>query len=155
MLWFWLALGLVLLAAEVQTTAFFAVFIAIGCFVAAVTAGIGWDLLPQVAVGGAIACIGMALARPPLRRWADSRRGERRPSPGTGSLPGRSGLVVEEVGDEHHPGHVMVDGERWLAVTPDGVLHPEQRVVVLQVRGTTLVVRAAGAIPRSTDRGGT
>jgi membrane protein implicated in regulation of membrane protease activity len=46
------------------------------------------------------------------------------------------------VGDEHHPGHAMLAGERWLAVTDSGTaLGPDTPVTVAAVRGTTLVVR--------------
>jgi membrane-bound ClpP family serine protease len=62
-------------------------------------------------------------------------------------LVGQAALTVDEVGDEHHPGHALLAGERWLAVSENGLtLAPQSPVTVAAVRGTTLVVRPLAAV---------
>ena len=57
---------------------------------------------------------------------------------------------MDIVGDELHPGHVRLAGEAWLAITEDhSTIGASAAVVVSAVRGTTLVVRPAGASPET------
>ncbi len=137
---FWLVAGVILLGVEALTLVFFALFVALGMFAAAIASAMGSDAWVQVLVFVAVAGIGVLLARPPLMRSVHLR--------GVITLPGVQGLVgqhavtVDVVGDAHHPGHALLAGERWLAVT-DGAqpLPPDVPVTVAAVRGTTLVVR--------------
>jgi membrane-bound ClpP family serine protease len=63
-------------------------------------------------------------------------------------LIGQTALTVDEVGDEHHPGHALLAGERWLAIAENGLsLPPQSTVTIAAVRGTTLVVRLRPALP--------
>ena len=58
-----------------------------------------------------------------------------------GGLVGQEALTLDEVGDEHHPGHVQLASERWLAVTDSTQpLGADVAVTVAAVRGTTLLV---------------
>jgi len=80
--------------------------------------------------------------RPALKAFSDRHQTARLTLPGASdSLVGQRALTIDDVGDEHHPGHARLAGERWLAVTeePEGV-PPETPVMVIEVRGTTLVV---------------
>jgi membrane-bound ClpP family serine protease len=62
--------------------------------------------------------------------------------PGVQGLVGQQAITVDVVGDELHPGHALLAGERWLAVTDSGQPLPADiPVTVAAVRGTTLVVR--------------
>ncbi|MFN2569067.1 MAG: NfeD family protein [Candidatus Dormibacteria bacterium] len=141
MVWFWVALGILLLAVEIYTTAFFAVFIAAGCFAAAAVSQMSGDVLPQVAVGGLVALAGALLARPLLVRVVERRVRGHFPG-GVQGLVGQSALTADAVGDEHHPGHVLLGGERWLAVTEGpAALAADVPVTVVAVQGTTLLVR--------------
>jgi len=141
MIWFWIALGILLLAVEVYTTAFFAVFIAAGCFAAAAMSQATANVLPQVAAGALVALAGAVLARPVLVGVVERR--VRDHSGGVPGLVGQSALTADTVGDEHHPGHVVLAGERWLAVIDSPPeLEANVSVTVVAVHGTTLLVRA-------------
>ena len=140
MFWFWLALTLVLLAAEAHTTAFYAMFVALGTLAAAIIALLGGDLLPQVAIGGGVALLGAAGARPLLLRLLGDRLPPRLMG-GTQTWIGRSAVTLDPVGDEAHAGHVLLDNERWLAVSTGGDLEAGAKVMVIAVHGTTLVVQ--------------
>jgi membrane protein implicated in regulation of membrane protease activity len=80
----------------------------------------------------------------PKMSEAFARRG-----PGTairgvhGGLIGARGLTVDEVRLDAS-GHVRLLGETWLAVTADeSLIPPSTAVIVTNVVGTTLTVRAA------------
>jgi membrane protein implicated in regulation of membrane protease activity len=60
-----------------------------------------------------------------------------------GGLIGARGLTIDEVRLDPN-GHVRLLGENWLAVTADGsLIPPSTPVIVTNVTGTTLTVRAA------------
>ncbi|GAC1344068.1 MAG: hypothetical protein NVSMB29_17380 [Candidatus Dormibacteria bacterium] len=137
----WFAAAVALLVAEVVTSAFFAVFLALGAVVAGITAASTGNLAIEVAVFAVVSVGGVVVGRPPLMRMV--RHGGRMPLlPGVGQLVGQLAIVADAIGDEHHPGHALIAGERWLAVTDMAEpLAADQEVVVVAVRGTTLLVR--------------
>ena len=58
-----------------------------------------------------------------------------------GALVGEEVLTLDVVGDAHHPGHVRLAGERWLAFSgADRPIPAGTDVLVTAVRGTTLAV---------------
>lgn len=139
MVWVWLVGAALFVAVEVFTLAFFALFVAVGVIGGAITAGLGAPVWAQVLVAAALAVGGVVVARPPLMhalRGRAPRGGLHWHSP-----IGQDAITVDRVGDNHHPGHVLYAGERWLAVTeaPDG-LPPDTPVTILEIKGTTLVV---------------
>jgi membrane protein implicated in regulation of membrane protease activity len=137
---FWLVAGVVLLGVEVLTVAFFSMFVALGCFAGAIAAALGADAWVQVLLAVGVALLLIVIARPPVMR-AVRNRGPIT-LPGVQGLVGQQAVTIDVVGDEHHPGHAMLAGERWLAVTDSGgELEPDLAVTVAAVRGTTLVVR--------------
>jgi membrane-bound ClpP family serine protease len=58
-----------------------------------------------------------------------------------GTLVGEAVITLDQVGDETHPGHVRLAGERWLAISGSAMpIPPGTKVLVTEVRGTTLTV---------------
>ena len=97
----------------------------------------------QACVAVAVGTAGVVFVRPQMSE-AFARRG-----PGTtirgvhGGLIGARGLTVDEVCLDAS-GHVRLLGETWLAVTADETsIPPSTAVIVTNVVGTTLTVRAA------------
>jgi membrane protein implicated in regulation of membrane protease activity len=147
MLWIaWLIAGLVLLAVEAHTVAFYALFLALGAFAAAVVSGIGLPLWVDAVVFAGVATGTTLLVRPLLKASYDRHQAPRLVLPGgSDSLVGQRALTLDDVGDEHHPGHAKLAGENWLAVTDEpGGLGRDTAVMVVEVRGTTLVVMPYG-----------
>ena len=144
-MWFWLVwlvAGLLLVGLEVHTAAFFAIFLAAGAFAATIASAVGASIWLSAVVFAGVAIGGVVLARPSLLRQSQRHAAPRLALPGSSdNLVGSFALTVDAVGDEHHPGHARLAGERWLAVTtePGGVAANTQ-VMVVEVRGTTLVV---------------
>ena len=143
MLVVWVVAAAVLLGIEIFATAFYAVFIAVGLGAAAITDAAGGPLWLQLILIGGVSVLGVVVARPPLVRLMERRRPEVS-LPGVQNIVGQRAMTVDVVGDEHHPGHALLAGERWLAITDASApLPPDQTVTVAAVRGTTLVVRPA------------
>jgi membrane protein implicated in regulation of membrane protease activity len=139
---FWLVAGVLLLGVEVLTVVFFALFVAVGAFAACIAAGLGADTRLQVLLFVGVSLLGIVIGRPPLMRMVRDRR--ETSLPGVQGLIGQRAVTVDVVGDDLHPGHALLAGERWLAVTDGGEpLEPDVTVTVAAVQGTTLVVRAA------------
>jgi membrane protein implicated in regulation of membrane protease activity len=133
--WIWLVAGVVLLGVEMLTTALVALPLAVGAFAAAIAGFLGAGLPLQLLAAAAAASASFAGLRPLARRLDQT-------GPPSGAGVGR--LVHAEgrvLASSVSGGTVKVDGEHWPAVTPDGSpLAPETRVMVLEVRGTRLVV---------------
>jgi membrane protein implicated in regulation of membrane protease activity len=139
--------AVLLLGIEAVTVAFFAVFVAVGLLAAALVAAVGAPAWAQLVTLSAVTVAGLVGARPPIAR-AMMRSRTAVHLPGVMDLVGQTALTVDDVGDEHHPGHAMLAGERWLAIAENGLpLPPQSTVTITAVRGTTLVVRPHPALP--------
>lgn len=141
----WLVLLVAFVAVEVHTQAFYAVFAALGATAAAVSDLAGADLWTQGALFVAVSVTGLVLLRPWVRARFDVDQPPARLhgiQASADGLVGQHAVTVDVVGDEHHPGHALFAGERWLAVTDLAQPLPAQvPVVIAAVRGTTLLVR--------------
>jgi membrane protein implicated in regulation of membrane protease activity len=138
----WLVLGIVLLLFELHHLAFYALFVAIGAFAAALVAGLAADAyLVQGGVAVGTSIFGVAAIRPYAQEMYQSHRHPGGGARGVhGGLVGAEALTLDVVGDAHHVGHVRMSGERWLAVSGAAPIPANTRVVVTEVRGTTLTV---------------
>jgi membrane protein implicated in regulation of membrane protease activity len=138
----WLVLGVVLLAIELHHFAFFALFGAIGAFAAALVAVVAPSAIPlQVLVAVLAAVIGVVAVRPKVSNALHSRHEGKLGRGVHGTLLGEEVLTLDVVGDAHHPGHVQLAGERWLAVSGSERNIPAgTHVLVTAVQGTTLEV---------------
>jgi inner membrane protein len=140
---FWFVAGLALLAVELHTVAFYSVFIAIGSFAAGLLALFVPDsaIWVQAILAGVISMIGLVAIRPFASRTFLHGSGGVVSRGVHGGLVGQEALTLDTVGDEHHPGHVQLASERWLAVTDSAQpLGADTAVTVTAVRGTTLLV---------------
>lgn len=141
MVFFWLVAAILLLVAEANTLAFYAVFLSIGAFVAAGTAAFDDPLWVQGVVFAAISMGGTVVVRPMIKKRVLNRDVPVASFPGVQGLVGQACVTADDVGDESHPGHVLLAGERWLAITHGAPLSAATKVVVREVLGTTLVVQ--------------
>jgi membrane protein implicated in regulation of membrane protease activity len=140
----WIVLCLLLVGVELHHMAFFAVFGAAGAAAAAVVAAFAPSaVLAQVLVAVGVGASGVALGRPHMSQ-AFARRGPGIAIRGVhGGLVGSRGQTLDDVTVDAN-GHVRLLGENWLAVPADGSpIPPSTSVVVTNVVGTTLTVRAA------------
>lgn len=149
---FWIVAAAVLVVIELQSVAFYAVFLAAGCFAAAgVAAFMPGAILLQAIVGIAVSIFGVVAVRPAVNRAGVGRGGE-----GVrgvhGGLVGEQTVTLDKVGEPPLVGHVQVAGERWLARSGSGTtLPPGTKVVVTGVSGTTLEVWPVDDLPALED----
>jgi membrane protein implicated in regulation of membrane protease activity len=144
---FWLVAAILLAAGEIHTQALYLLFVSVGALVAMTLAAVGLTLWLQVLVGAVAAVAGVMAVRPILKRTVEGHLTTPYRFPGlAGGLVGARAVTVDDVGDEHHHGHVELSNERWLAITdaPDPIPSGTP-VTIAAVRGTTLLVRASGA----------
>jgi membrane protein implicated in regulation of membrane protease activity len=149
MVFVWVVLGIAFVLFELHHLAFYALFVAVGCFAAAVAAVIGPEAYIAQAVVASVASVaGIGLVRPTLRAAYERRHPGALVSRGVhGGIIGQEALALDEIGDAHAPGHVRLVGERWLAIAESGPsITAGTTVLVTAVRGTTLVVLPVDAL---------
>jgi len=138
----WLPVAVVLVLFELHHLAFYALFGAVGALAAlavAIVSPTAIALQAGVAVG--VSAVGVVGMRPMVSRAFESRRTGHVVRGVHGGFIGEHAITLDQVGDEHHPGHLRMAGERWLAVNGGpGAIPPGRTVVVTAVRGTTLTV---------------
>lgn len=137
---FWVVIVVISAVAELHTNALAALFVGVGAGVAFVAALGGASFPIQALVWLLVTVSTMALLRPIALRRLRHPAGDLA-NPTTTTLTGQLGVVQEDVGDEVHPGRIMIRGESWRAVTELGVvIGVETPVVVTKAFGTTLWV---------------
>ncbi len=138
----WLAVALVLAAAEMASMDFVLLMLAAGALVGMVAAlaGAGW--VASVILAGIAAAAALWLVRPALVRKLHT-------SPktplGIDRYVGMSAVVTSRI-SPLEAGSVRLDGETWTATPVDGtVIESGATVQVVEIRGATAVVRPAVA----------
>ncbi len=151
----WLAITVAFVALEVHSQAFYALMVAVGAAGAAVVDRLNGTIWAQGLAFAVLTIGGLWLIRPVLRARFDRSvpvakfHGIQASADG---LVGQRAITVDTVGDEHHPGHALLANERWLAVTDTlDPLPASLPVVVVAVRGTTLLVHPAASSPSEAD----
>jgi membrane protein implicated in regulation of membrane protease activity len=142
----WLLIGVGLLLIELRHLAFYALFVAVGCFGAfAVALAAPSAIGLQGGVAIALAVAGVVAVRPAANKAFHQHRGGSVARGVHGGLVGAEALTLDDVGSPHERGHVRLSGERWLAVSGDGDrIAAGTPVVVTAVEGTTLTVWPTG-----------
>jgi membrane protein implicated in regulation of membrane protease activity len=132
----WVVAAGALLLAELLTLTFVLGLFSVAALVGAVLALVGAPVVGQLAGFAATSGLLWWLVKP-LERM---HRRQPALATGTAALPGRKGLVTEEV--SAHAGRVKLGGESWAArpLSPGLVLPAGTHVSVAKVDGATLVV---------------
>lgn len=139
MVWFWLALGVVLGVAETLLTTLVLVMFAAGAFAAAIAAAVGLPPWLQVITFGVVSAAALGAVRPAIRRHQSGRR-DAADDIGIGAIAGSTGLVLERV--DRDSGLIKIEGETWLARSYDATqaFEPGERVNVVEIKGVTALV---------------
>ena len=152
--WMWLIAAVALLYAEIHSQAFFALFFAVGACAAAIVAVFGIDVWLQVLTFGVVSLAGVFGLRRVVKTMMDRRQKNAVITGMYGGMIGQEALTLDEVGDEHHPGHAQLARTRWLAINSGPAAIPANTpVVVTDVRGTTLIVKLAKKETGDADNG--
>jgi len=137
--WVWWLVGAAALGIPLVVTAMpeFGMF-AVGAVAAAVTAGIGGDVVVQVLVFVVVSVALIAVVRPIATRHRATL-----PQLATGidALKGKQAVVLERV-DGSGGGRIKLAGEIWSArsLDADRAYEPGQEVDVVEIEGATAIV---------------
>jgi membrane protein implicated in regulation of membrane protease activity len=134
----WLIGGVLLALAELFTGDFILIMLAGGAFAAAGTAVLGGPIALQALVFAVVSALGLAAARPALKRHLEKRSDHTRF--GVDALEGSEATVVEQV--TSGAGMVKIGGELWTARAYDAtqVIETGVKVRVVEVKGATALV---------------
>jgi membrane protein implicated in regulation of membrane protease activity len=134
----WLIAAVLLAVGELLTPGlFFLGPVALAAVGAAVTAGIGGGVVPQLLVFIAVSAASLAILRPVARRHIRMPALTRT---GTAALVGTKALVLQRV--DANGGRVRIGGEEWSARAffEGQTLEPGVRVEVAKIEGATALV---------------
>lgn len=132
---FWVISGILLLVAEMLTTSFFLVFIALGCFAAAlIDLGMPNNLAAELGVCAVVSVLGAVFFRKPLQKklLKDLHL--------TVDI-GREILIDSAIGP-HQTSRVSYQGTTWQATNLDNSeLKAGDRAAIVGIDGNTLLIR--------------
>lgn len=134
----WLGILAVLLIIEGLTTALTTIWFAGGALAAAVAAGFGAGIVPQLLLFFAVSLVLLFFTRPVALKLMNKDTEKTN----VNSFPGKTAVVIQKIDNLAQTGQVRINDIEWLARTPDdNVIIPEGTVVVIkEVHGVRLIV---------------
>lgn len=139
----WLALLVVLLAAEAVTLGLTTIWFAGGALVAFVLAILQVNLMGQIAAFCVVSVLLLIFTRPAASRWLNRDRVKTNAE----SLIGEMAVVTETIDNLAGTGQVQVRGQYWSARAADPSLkiEREKNVKIEQISGVKLIVNVKEA----------
>ena len=134
----WLGILAVLLIIEGLTTALTTIWFAGGALAAAVAAGFGAGIVPQLLLFFAVSLVLLFFTRPVALKLMNKDTEKTN----VNSFPGKTAVVIQKIDNLAQTGQVRINDIEWLARTPDdNVTIPEGTVgVIKEVHGVRLIV---------------
>ncbi len=138
----WVIVGILFFIGEIFTPGFFLACLGIACLGSGLASAFGLGIGSQILVFSITTLAVFFGIRPFFLKYLYS--------PGTKvetnvkALVGKTGLVSERIDSSRNKGRVVVGGEDWRAVSIDEtVIESGEKIAVVQVEGTKLVVKSA------------
>ena len=136
----WLIATIVLVIVEICTAAFGSICFAIGAGLAALAAGLGFNVTWQIVIFAVVSLLTFIFLRPVVMRFLDKRSKDVKTN--AEAIIGRKGVVSERIDAEQHTGRVAIDGDDWKAVAEDGsVIEKGTEVEIVKMDSIILTVR--------------
>lgn len=135
----WLALLVILLAAEAVTLGLTTIWFAGGALAGFVMAMLGMDLFVQIAVFCAVSILLLVFTRPLAARWLNGNRVKTNAE----SLIGQTAVVTEAIDNLENRGQVQVRGQFWTARSESDreIIREGARVKIKKISGVKLIVK--------------
>lgn len=145
----WIVLGLLLLVAEIFTPGFVLMWFGIGALIAALASLVGFGYPLQFLVFFVVSMALTVASRTIFTKYFVRTELAGGFKTGMDALPGKQGTVVTSSRGALHEGAVKVYGSTWTAYPAEGedALEAGDRVIVESVRGASIYVRRAPALP--------
>lgn len=134
----WLGILAVLLVIEGLTTALTTIWFAGGALVAAIAAGLGFGIVPQLLLFFFVSLILLFFTRPAAMKLLNKNTEKTN----VDSLLGKSAVVIQQINNLAGTGQVRINDIEWMARTSDeSVTIPVDTVVeIKEVHGVRLIV---------------
>lgn len=134
----WLGILAVLLVIEGLTTALTTIWFAGGALAAAIAAGVGMGIVPQLLLFFCVSLVLLIFTRPAAMKLMNKNTEKTN----VDSLLGKTAVVIQEINDLAQTGQVRINDIEWMARTSDDSARiPVGTVVVIKaVRGVKLIV---------------
>ena len=137
MICIWLGAAVVFGILEAMTAGLISVWFVAGAVAAMVAAMLEADVMVQAGVFIVVSALALALTRPLVRRWTQTRT----VATNADRVLGQMAKVTETVDNDNSMGAVYVDGKTWSARSSDGSVIPAgTRVQVERMEGVKLFV---------------
>ena len=135
----WLGILAVLLVIEGLTTALTTIWFAGGALIAAIAAGLGLGIVPQLLLLFCVSLVLLLFTRPAALKLMN--KGTEKTN--VEGLLGKSAVVIQQIDNLAQTGQVRINDIEWMARTSDdSVTIPVGTVVVIEaVHGVRLIVR--------------
>lgn len=136
----WLGILAMLLVIEGLTTALTTIWFAGGALAAAIAAGLGMGIVPQLLLFFCVSLVLLFFTRPVALKLM-SKNTEKTNVEG---LLGKNAVVIQEINNLAQSGQVRINDIEWMARTSDdSVIIPEGTVVEIEaVHGVKLIVKS-------------
>ena len=134
----WLGILAVLLVIEGLTTALTTIWFAGGALAAAIAAGVGMGIVPQLLLFFCVSLVLLIFTRPAAMKLMNKNTEKTN----VDSLLGKTAVVIQEINNLAQTGQVRINDIEWMARTSDDSARiPVGTVVVIRaVRGVKLIV---------------
>ncbi|MBV9216670.1 MAG: NfeD family protein [Acidobacteria bacterium] len=144
----WLALGAVLIVAEIFTLGFVLFWFGVGALAAAAAGYFGMGVAGQFLIFAVVSIALTAMSRTIFAKYLPSHDGDRLKT-GAEALPGKVGTVIGSSKGALNEGAVKVFGSTWTAYPiDDETLVEGEKVEVVEVKGSSIYVRkVTGKLP--------
>ena len=137
MIWIWLGAAVVFGILEAMTAGLISVWFVAGAVAAMAADMLEADVMVQAGVFIVVSALALALTRPLVRRWTQTRT----VATNADRVLGQMAKVTETVDNDNSMGAVYVDGKTWSARSSDGSVIPAgTRVQVERMEGVKLFV---------------
>lgn len=130
----WIIIGILLMIGEMMTAGFFLMFLALGCFVAALPAALDMTLVVQLITCAVVAIIGIFVLRKPIQARLLKKI----------SIQADIGkeIQISQSIAPHQQARITYQGTSWQATNLDSeILEQGHRVRIVGIDGNTLLLR--------------
>ena len=135
---YWLAIFIVLLIIEIATMGLTTIWFAGGALAAAIAAGVGMGIVPQLLLFFCVSLVLLLFTRPAALKLMN--KGTEKTN--VEGLLGKSAVVIQQIDNLAQTGQVRINDIEWMARTSDdSVTIPVDTVVIIKaVHGVKLIV---------------
>lgn len=132
----WLVIAVVLGIVEGATVSLVSIWMAVGAFVAGISAALGAEILTQMLIFVGISAILLLLTAPLTKKFRN--RGVSKTN--ADRVIDNIGIVIEKIDPIERKGQIKVMGQVWSAIS-DEVIEAGETVIVTEIKGVRAVVK--------------